>query len=126
MKILSPRSLLIGLFALATVGPASALQMKTTEHTLTAPAPAQHVAAQENPWPSLASVADTRPAAVLAHDDDRYWRDGRWHSHRDDWRREQWRREQHRREIEHRRAMERKHERAMHQRWEAEHRHYRR
>lgn len=124
MKLQLPRLLLLGLFALA--GTASATQMKTTQAQ-----PPVAAAKAESPWPSLASSLPPATAPMLAHDDDRYWRDGRWHSHRDDWRREQirkehWRREQHRREMERRRAWERHHDGAMHHRYEDDHRYYRR
>ncbi|MDH0300967.1 MULTISPECIES: hypothetical protein [unclassified Pseudomonas] len=124
MKLPAPRLLIIGLLALATVGPASAAQMKTSSPAST---PAPKVAAIDTPWPSLAGE-QTGP--LLAHDD-RYRHDGRWHDRRDDWRREQWRREQWRRE-QHRRAMERQrywerhHDRALHHRYDDDRRYYRR
>jgi len=124
MKSPAPCMLLVGLFALAAAGSASATPMKTsTPHTLDL-ADRQ---ASENPWPSLASAPS---AALLAHDD-RYRHDERWHDHRDDWRREQWRREQwrreqHRRDMERQRYWERHHERALRHRYDDDHRYYRR
>jgi hypothetical protein len=90
-----------------------------------------HVKAAENPWPTLASMADKQPGPLLAHED-RYWHDGRWHDRRDDWRRDQWRRdqwrrEQARREAERHRDWERHHrDRAMGHRYDDDRRYYRR
>lgn len=126
MKIPAPYMLLVGLFALATAGSATAAAMKTStppSHTLDL----ADRKATETPWPSLASA----PSAPLLAHDDRYRHDERWHDHRDDWRREQWRREQWRRE-QHRRAMERQrywdrhHDRALHHRYDDDSRYYRR
>ncbi|NUT77600.1 hypothetical protein HNO86_21370 [Pseudomonas sp. C1C7] len=136
MKFLDPRMVLLGLFAFAAVGTASATQMKTSTPGSAASAATEITVANaaENPWPTLASTADTQPGPMLAHDDG-YWRDGRWHDNRrdwrrDDWRREQWRRdqwrrEQARREEERRRYWDRHNDRA-HHRYEADHRYYRR
>lgn len=133
MKFHVPRMVLFGLFAFAAVGSASATQMKPSTSTV-----ATEVAAVEapqravsNPWPSVASIADKQAGSLLAHDDDRYWHDGRWHDRRDDWRRENWRRdnwrrEQARREAERRRDWERRHDRAMQHRYDNDHRYYRR
>jgi len=118
--------LLVGLFAIAAAGSASAAPMKTATPPAQVLEAASHPVA-ENPWPNLASAPS---AALLAHDD-RYRHDERWHDHRDDWRREQWRREQWRRE-QHRRAMERQrywdrhHDRALHHRYDDDRRYYRR
>ncbi|MFJ4354612.1 hypothetical protein ACIPZ5_27475 [Pseudomonas sp. NPDC089428] len=116
MKFTIPRLLFASLFALAAIGSASATQMHTTPAALAtetiAHAPAKTA---QSPWPNLASIADGQPASLLAHDDDRYWRDGRWHYHsedrrREEWRRAQWRREQARREAERRHEWERRHD----------------
>ncbi|PMZ97113.1 MULTISPECIES: hypothetical protein [unclassified Pseudomonas] len=126
MKIPAPCMLLVGLFALAAAGSASAAPMKTVAPAAQVLDAANHPAAA-NPWPSLASA----PSAPLLAHDDRYRHDERWHDHRDDWRREQWRREQWRRE-QHRRAMERQrywdrhHDRALHHRYDDDRRYYRR
>ncbi|MEW9678871.1 hypothetical protein [Pseudomonas sp. TE50-2] len=126
MKIPAPCMLLVGLFALAAAGSASAAPMKTVAPSAQVLDAASHPAA-ENPWPILASA----PSAPLLAHDDRYRHDERWHDHRDDWRREQWRREQWRRE-QHRRAMERQrywdrhHDRALHHRYDDDRRYYRR
>ncbi|WP_166361777.1 hypothetical protein [Pseudomonas akapageensis] len=133
MKFYVPRMVLLGLFAFAAVGSASATQMKTSNPVFaTAEVAAVQVPVQaaDNPWPSLASMADKQPGPLLAHDD-RYWHDDHWHDRRDDWRRdewrrENWRREQARREAERRRYWERHHERAMQHRYEDDHRYYRR
>ncbi|NIE73354.1 hypothetical protein F3J44_14875 [Pantoea sp. Tr-811] len=117
MNIKLPRLLLTGLFALAAIGSAHANPMHTSNPALANPTAVQAPArAAENPWPSLASVADAQPTTLLAHDD-RYWRDGRWHyrsedRRREEWRRAQWRREQARREAERRRDWERHHRNA--------------
>jgi hypothetical protein len=133
MKFHDPRMVLLGLFAFAAMGSASATQMKPatpvfpTEVTA-AQAP---VKAAENPWPTLASMADQQPGPLLAHDD------RNWHDHRDDWRRDQWRRdqwrrdqwrrEQARREAERHRDWERHHrDRAMGHRYDDDRRYYRR
>ncbi|MCH7419448.1 hypothetical protein [Pseudomonas mosselii] len=126
MNFPAPCLLLVGLFALVAAGSASAAPMKTS----TPPAHSLDLAdrqASERPWPSLAS---TPSAPLLAHDE-RYRHDERWHDHRDDWRREQWRREQwrreqHRREMQRQRYWERHHERALHHRYDDDHRYYRR
>ncbi|CAK9889832.1 MULTISPECIES: hypothetical protein [Pseudomonas] len=128
MNFHAPRMLLVALFAFAAVGTASATPMKTSTPVLAPEAPATRVA--DNPWPSLASMADTQPGPLLAHDD-RYRHDHRWHDRRDDWhrenwRREQWRREQARREAERHRYWERHHDRAMRYRYEEDRRYYRR
>ncbi|MFH6567730.1 MULTISPECIES: hypothetical protein [Pseudomonas] len=132
MKFHDPRMVLFGLFALAAVGSASATQMKASSPVFAPEVAAVEVPVQagENPWPTLASIDARQPATLLAHDD-RYRDDGRWHDRRDDsrrenWRREQWRREQARREAERHRDWERRHDRAMRQRYEDEHRYYRR
>jgi hypothetical protein len=133
MKFHDPRMVLFGLFAFATVGSASATQMKTSTPVL-APEVAvvqSPVQAAGNPWPTLASMASKQPGPLLAHDDDRYWHDGRWHSRRDDWRRDEWRRdnwrrEQARREAERHRDWERHQDRAMRYRYEDDRRYYRR
>ncbi|MFO3723109.1 hypothetical protein ABFA30_13220 [Pseudomonas sp. HLMP] len=133
MKLHVPRMVLLGLFAFAAMGSASATQMKTPPPALatkvtTAQAPVQP---SENPWPTLASLTGQQPGPLLAHDD-RHWHDGRWHDHRSDWRRDRWRREQARREAERRRDWERHHYRAMQHRhghdhrYKHDHRHYRR
>lgn len=119
MKINVPRMVLLGLFAFASMGSASASPMKAQSPAPAAPITAPRAA--ENPWPSLASMAGEQQAPMLAHDDDRYWRDGRWHDRRDDWRRAQWRREQARREAERRHEWERRHYRA---RYEHDRRYY--
>ena len=125
MKFHDPRMVLFGLFAFAAVGSASATPMKASSPVLTTEVAA--VQAGNNPWPALTSK---QPVPLLAHDD-RYKDDDRWHDRRDDsrrenWRREQWRREQARREAERHRDWERRHDRAMRQRYEDEHRYYRR
>jgi len=128
--------MLIGLFALAVVGSASATQMKTSAPDFKAEVTTEVTAVQtpaqaaNNPWPSLASMAGKPSGPLLAHDDG-YWRDGRWHDRRDDWRRDdwrrdQWRREQAYREAERRREWERREDRAMRHRYEDDHRYYRR
>ncbi|MDF9619501.1 hypothetical protein P5705_17790 [Pseudomonas entomophila] len=132
MKLHAPRMLLLGLFALAAAGSVSAAQMKTpasvfTSEVAAAPAPGH---ATGNPWQSTASVAGTSGSTLLARDD-RDWRNERDYYRREDWRREQWRREQwrreqHRREIERQRYWERHHDRALHHRYEDDHRYYRR
>ncbi|WP_252089217.1 hypothetical protein [Pseudomonas sp. MWU13-3659] len=132
MKLHAPRMLLLGLFALAAAGSASASPMKTpapgfTPEVAAAPAPGH---ATGNPWQTTANLAGTQSGPVLAHDD-RGWRDGRGYDrhndwHREQWRREQWRREQHRREIERQRYWERHHDRALRHRYEDDHRYYRR
>lgn len=140
MKFLDPRMVLLGLFAFAAVGSASATQMKastaafstdTATEIAVVEAPAK---AAGNPWPTLASMTDKQTGPLLAHDDG-YWRDGRWHDRRDDWRRDdwrreqwrrdQWRREQARREAERRRYWDRHDDRAMGHRYD-DHRYYRR
>ncbi|MEB3899268.1 hypothetical protein ODI84_03620 [Pseudomonas putida] len=127
MKFHVPRIVLLGLFAFAAMGSASATQMKAST-----PATAPHVAAPQaprqavdNPWTNLASTADLQSAPLLAHDD-RYWHDhdGRWHDRRGDWRRDHWRREQARRAAERRRDWERHHYRAMHHRYDRDYRDY--
>nr|WP_286912297.1 hypothetical protein [Pseudomonas sp. UBA6315] len=127
MKIHVPRIVLVGLFAFAAMGSASATPMKASTPARATEAVAARAA--ENPWPNLASVAVEQPATLLAHDD-RYWHDGRRHDrddwHRENWRREQWRREQARRDYERRRDWQRQHERAMRHRYEADHHYYRR
>ncbi|TLP65527.1 hypothetical protein FEM01_01525 [Pseudomonas mosselii] len=70
--------------------------------------------ASDTPWPGLAGLTRTANGAQLAGND-RYWRDGRWHSHREDLRKAKWRKEQARKEAERRRQWERQHA----------HRHYR-
>ncbi|MDT8923520.1 MAG: hypothetical protein ACOKSU_21300 [Pseudomonas sp.] len=132
MKFHVPRMVLFGLFAFAAVGSASATTMKTTRPVATSQVEVLQAPTQGggNPWPSLASLADQRSGTLLAHDD-RYYHDHRDHYRRDDWRREQWRRdqwrrEQARREAERRRYWERHHDRAMHHRYEDDHRYYRR
>jgi hypothetical protein len=136
MKFHDPRMMLIGLFALAVVGSASATQMKTSAPDFKAEVTTEVTAVQtpaqaaNNPWPSLASMAGKPSGPLLAHDDG-YWRDGRWHDRRDDWRRDdwrrdQWRREQAYREAERRREWERREDRAMRHRYEDDHRYYRR
>ena len=131
MKFHVPRMVLFGLFAFAAVGSASAAQMKTSP-----PAPATDVVAvqaparaADNPWPDLASMADSQPGPLLAHDD-RYWHDGRWHDRRDDWRRDDWRRDQWRREQwrreQARREAERHRDWARHHRYDDDRRYYRR
>lgn len=127
MKFHVPRMVLFGLFAFATVGSASATQMKTSNPVFATEVAAVQAPAQAagNPWPTLTSLADKPPGPLLAHDD-RYWHDGRWHDRRDDWRRDEWRREQDRREAERRRDWERHHDRAMEHRYEDDHRYYRR
>ncbi|MFJ2983207.1 MULTISPECIES: hypothetical protein [unclassified Pseudomonas] len=132
MKIHVPRIVLLGLFAFAAMGSASATPMKVsapvhTPQAMPVQAPDEDA---NNPWPSLASVAAQQPATLLAHDD-RYYRDGYRHDRRDDWRREnwrreQWRREQARRDAERRREWQRHHDRAAHHRYEADHHYYRR
>lgn len=118
MKINVPRMVLLGLFAFASMGSASASPMKAASPAPAAPITTPRVV--ENPWPSLASLTDKQQGPMLAQDD-RYWRDGRWHDRRDDWRRAQWRREQARREAERRHEWERRHYRA---RYEHDHRYY--
>lgn len=132
MKIHVPRIVLLGLFAFAAMGSASATPMKAPApvHTSDAMPVQAHAEGADNPWPSLASVAAQQPATLLAHDD-RYRHDGYRHDRRDDWRREnwrreQWRREQARREAERRREWQRHHDRAAHHRYEADHHYYRR
>ncbi|WDY60068.1 hypothetical protein [Pseudomonas sp. PSKL.D1] len=110
-----PRIVLAGLFAFAAMGSASAT-------------PNEHAA--PSPFPDVAHNVQAPAATLLAHDD-RYWHDGRWHyrnddRRRDEWRRAQWRREQARREAERRRDWERHHDRAMHHRYDGDHRYYRR
>jgi len=126
--------MLLGLFALAVVGSASATPMKTSTPAFTTVVKTEFTTAQaqaaDNPWPSLASMAGKPSGPLLAHDDG-YWRDGRWHDRRDDWRRDdwrrdQWRREQAYREAERRREWERREDRAMQHRYEDDHRYYRR
>lgn len=130
MNIKLPRLLLTSLFALAAIGSAQANSMPTSNPALAHEAAAQAPArAAENPWPSLASMADAQPATMLAHDD-RYWRDGRWHyrsedRRREEWRRAQWRREQARREAERRHEWERRHAHERAHRYD-DHRYYRR
>lgn len=130
MKCHIPRILFAGLFALVAIGSASATPIHASNAALAtetiAPSPANPA---QSPWPNLARIADGQPGPLLAHDDDRYWRDGRWHYHiedrrREEWRRAQWRREEARREAERRRDWERRHERAHH--YDADHRYYRR
>lgn len=123
MKFHVPRMVLLGLFAFAAVGSASATQMHASEPALVAK-PASLWAA-DNPWPSLASIANGHNGPLLAHDD-RYRHDHRWDNRREEWRREQWRREQHRRQIERQREWERRHHRAMEHHYDDAHRHYRR
>ncbi len=127
MKFYVPRMVLLGLFAFAAVGSASATPMKTSNPVFATEVPAVQapVRAADNPWPTLASMAGKQPGPLLAHDD-RYWHDGRWYDRRDDWRRDRWRREQERREAERRRYWERHHDRAMEHRYEDGHRYYRR
>lgn len=131
MKFHVPRMVLFGLFAFAAVSSASATQMKTSTPVFATGVTAVQAPAQAagNPWPNLASMAGQQTGPLLAHDD-RYWDDDRWHDRRDDWRRDDWRRdnwrrEQARREDE-RRDWERHQDRAMRQRYEDEHRYYRR
>ncbi|MBA6115325.1 hypothetical protein JET76_01155 [Pseudomonas putida] len=132
MNIPVPRIVLLGLFAFAAMGSASATQMKASPPVhaseLSALQAPDKVAA--TPWPNLARGAAQQPGTLLAHDD-RYRHDGRWHDRRDDWRRENWRREQWRREqawreAERRRDWQRHHDRALHHRYEANHHDYRR
>ncbi|WP_082457622.1 hypothetical protein [Pseudomonas sp. Leaf48] len=130
MKFPDPRMLLLGLFAFAAVGSASATQMKPSTPVYTTEVTAVQAQAQaaSNPWPTLASMGDAQP--LLAHDD-RYWHDDRWHDRRhdwrrDDWRRDQWRREQARREAERHRDWDRHQDRAMRHRYEDDRRYYRR
>ncbi|MNT77415.1 hypothetical protein D3C72_2165270 [compost metagenome] len=123
---------LIGLFALAAMGSASATQMKsvkvdsaTAARSVTAQAPTVG-----NPWPDLASATHAKSGPMLAHDD-RYRHDERWDDRRDDWRREQWRkeqwrREQYRREAERRRDWERRHRAMEHRYYDDDRRYYRR
>jgi len=132
MKIHVSRIVLLGLFAFAAMGSASATPAKASMPLPATKATASqaHIEGANSPWPSLASVAAAQSATLLAHDD-RYRRDGHWHDRRDDWRRDQWRRdqwrrEQARREAERRRDWQRRHERAMHHRYEADHHYYRR
>jgi hypothetical protein len=133
MKFHVPRRVLFGLFAFAAVSSASATQIKTSTPVFAPEIAAVQAPVQVagNPWPTLASMAGNPPGPLLAHDDDRYWHDGRWYDHRDDWRRdewrrENWRREQARREAERRREWERQEDRAMRHRYEEDHRYYRR
>lgn len=132
MTLHDSRRVLLALFALATMGSASATQMNTSTRSV----PPQvavvesSVQAAGNPWPSLASVASQQPATLLAHDD-RGWHEERRHDRRDEWRREQWRkdqwrREQARREAERRHYWERHHDRRMSHHREDSHRYYRR
>ncbi len=127
MKRSVSRLLVLGLLALGATGSAMASQMKASSPVPAHQAPAFATTKAENPWPSLASSAALQQAPMLAHDDDRYWRDGRWHSRRDDWRREQWRKEQWRKE-QHRREIERRRAAAYHHdhRYQDDHGHYRR
>ncbi|QVM89485.1 hypothetical protein JYG34_15760 [Pseudomonas entomophila] len=132
MKLHAPRILLLGLFALAAAGSASAAQMKTPAPVFTSGVAAARAPghATGSPWLTTASVAGTPGSTLLAHDD-RDWRDGRDYDRRDDWRRdqwrrEQWRREQYRREMERQRYWERHHDRALRHRYEDDHRYYRR
>ena len=132
MRFHYPRMVLFGLFAFATVGTASATQMKTStpDFAIEVSAVQTPVQVAESPWPTVAGMTGTQTETLLAHDD-RYWRDGRWHDRRDDWRRddwrrEQWRREQARREAERHRDWERHHDRAMRHRYEDDRRYYRR
>lgn len=131
MKLRAPRMLLLGLFALAAAGSASAMPMKTPAPVFTSEFAAGQAPghATDNPWQTTASLAGKQGGTLLAHDD--HWRDERRYDRRDDWRREQWRREQwrreqHRREMERQRYWERHHDRALHHRYEDDRRYYRR
>ncbi|MFJ4444991.1 hypothetical protein ACIPZ8_23245 [Pseudomonas sp. NPDC089422] len=130
MKLYFSKLLFASLFAFTAAGSASAMQMHSP-NPVQATDTALHTPAKpgQSPWPNLASIADGHPGPLLAHDDDRYWRDGRWHYHsedrrREEWRRAQWRREQARREAERRHEWERRNERAHH--YDDDHRYYRR
>lgn len=125
MKFHDPRMVLIGLFAFAAVGPASATQMRTSTPVFATEVVAVQAPAAVSPWPTLSSMTGEQPGTLIARDD-RYWHDGRWHSRNDDWRRDNWRREQARREAERRRDWERHHDRAKRHRYEDNHRYYRR
>jgi hypothetical protein len=127
MKFHVPRMVLLGLFAFAAMGSASATQMKTATPVFPTPVATVEapVEAAGNPWPTLASMAGQQPGPLLAHDD-RYWHDRRDDWRRDDWRRDRWRREQARREAERHRYWERDRDRAMRHRYEDERRYYRR
>lgn len=70
MKIHVARLVLLGLFSFAAVGTASATQMKAPVPT--SPAVQSPLQPAGNPWTRVASVADTQPATLLAHDDDRW------------------------------------------------------
>ena len=124
MKFHAPRMVLLSLFAFAAMGSASATPMKASPAVFATELAAPEAAA--NPWPALAS----KQSAPLLARDDRNWHDNRWQDHRDDrrrdWRRDQWRREQARREAERHRDWERRHDRAMRQRYDNDHRYYRR
>ncbi|HDS1736725.1 MULTISPECIES: hypothetical protein [Pseudomonas] len=130
MNFTVQRKLLLGLFAFAAMGSASATPMQAPAPAVASQfaATAAPVEAAANPWPTVLSVADSQPETLLAHDDrdDRHWHDRRGDWRRDQWRKEQWRREQHRREMERRHDWERRHDRAMRHRYEADHRYYRR
>ncbi|MBD0677950.1 hypothetical protein [Pseudomonas sp. PSB11] len=132
MKFHVPRMVLLGLFAFAAMGSASATQMKTSTPVSAPPAIAVQapVRAADNPWPTLASTATKQSGPLLAHDD-RYWHDDRWHDRRDEWRRDewrraQWRREQARREAERHRYWERHRDRDARYRYDDDRRYYRR
>ncbi|MGJ7549954.1 hypothetical protein [Pseudomonas alloputida] len=132
MKFPIPKCLFAGLLALAAIGSASAMQMPAPQAALNTETVAQAPAKPaQSPWPNLASVADGQSGPLLAHDDDRYWRDGRWHyrgedRRREEWRRAQWRREQARREAERRHEWERRHDHDRAHRYDGDHRYYRR
>ncbi|CAM3720463.1 hypothetical protein CCOS865_02808 [Pseudomonas reidholzensis] len=107
--------LLAGLFALVAVGSASAAQMKPSQAAASTERSAARVTphTSDSPWPSLASQ-DARQAGPQLAQNDRYWRDGRWHSHKEDLRRAKLRKEQARKDAERRREQQRHHVQAQH------------
>ncbi|PAU59951.1 hypothetical protein BZL43_09030 [Pseudomonas sp. PICF141] len=137
MKFHVPRMVLLGLFAFAAMGSASATQMKTSTPVFSTEVPAVQAPVQtaDHLRLTVGSMADKQPGLMLAHDD-RYRHDGHWHDRRDNWRRDdwrrdqwrrdQWRREQARREAERHRDWERHQDRAMRHRYNDAHGYYRR
>jgi hypothetical protein len=101
MKSNIPKVLLASFFSFTLASNVSAMQMQhTTAATQVGQAVAQSTSHPvENPWPNLASLETSTSGPMLAQGD-RYWRDGRWHSRKEEMRRAHWRREQARREAE--------------------------
>jgi hypothetical protein len=109
MKSYIPKVLLAGFFSFTVASNVSAMQMQQTAATQVDQATAQSQShSVENPWPNFANLETSTSEPMLAQGD-RYWRDGRWHSRKEEMRRAHWRREQARREAERRRDWERHH-----------------